>query len=46
MTDYIIEEDLIPEEQPSTSNDVLEIKRLELEHKAHEQSWNKSVALS
>ena len=30
MTDYIIEEDLIPEEQPSTSNDVLEIKRLPL----------------
>ena len=37
ILDYFVEEDLIPEEQPSLSDRELEIRRLELEHRANEQ---------
>ena len=37
ILDYFVEEDLIPEEQPSPSDRELEIRRLELEHRANEQ---------
>lgn len=45
LLDYFIEEDLISEEQLSTS-DKLEIKRLELEHKAREQKLEQEGRLS
>ena len=45
LLDYFIEEDLIPEEHPSTSSNELEIKRLELEHKAHEQKLEQECRL-
>ena len=37
ILDYFFKEDLIPAEQPPTSNSELEIRQLELEHRANEQ---------
>ena len=45
ILDYCIEEDLIPEEQPPASNSAVEIKRLELEHRANEQQRDQECQL-
>jgi len=45
MPDYFVEEDLIPEEQPPKNKSELEIRWLELEHRANEQQRDQECQL-
>ena len=45
ILDHVVKEDLIPEEQPPTSNSELEIRRFELEHRANEQQRDQECQL-
>ena len=45
LFDHFVEEDLISEEQISTNNSEIEIRRLELEHQAQEQQREQECRL-